>query len=170
MAAGYLNFPRGFQDMLRSSHNKISILTAAPVANGFYNSKGVSKWIPFAYNYLLYLFFKRSMKNSVHNQITVYEYARPGWTWHGKGIWLEDKRSKLFCTAVGSSNYNFRSFERDLEAQLYIVTNNNIVQEKLQGNLNFLYRDSIPVSLATIIQRPSPLSLKLATHMLKRML
>lgn len=169
LAAGYFNLPREFQlSILNASPDrKLSILTSSPKANGFYNSKGVSRWVPLAYNYLLLLFYRSLSKK---NKVVIYEYERPGWTWHGKGLWLHDSNSMLALSVIGSSNYNFRSIERDLEAQLYIATTDEEVKRRLQHNLDFLYRDAKPISLSQIKQRRSPFLLRAATRFLKRML
>ena len=172
LAAGYFNLPREFQlSILKASPDrKLSILTSSPKANGFYNSKGVSRWVPLAYNYLLLLFYRSLLKANKVNQVFIYEYDRPGWTWHGKGLWLHDTNSTLALSVIGSSNYNYRSFERDLEAQLYIATTDEEVKRRLQHNLDFLYRDAKPVSLSQIKRRRSPFLLRAATRLLKRML
>jgi CDP-diacylglycerol--glycerol-3-phosphate 3-phosphatidyltransferase len=49
----------------------------------------------------------------------------PGWTFHAKGIWYYLPGEKLpSATLIGSPNFGFRSVEKDLEAQITIVTTN----------------------------------------------
>lgn len=148
----------------------MSILTSSPAANGFFNSKGFSKFVPFAYNYLLLLFLRSLSKEKKSNYVTIHEYERPGWTWHGKGLWIYDSDTNVALSAIGSSNYNFRSFERDLEAQLYLSTTDAEVKRRLQDNLDCLYLFSKPISITQIMQRKTSFLLRVATRFLKRML
>ncbi|VDP05650.1 unnamed protein product, partial [Schistosoma mattheei] len=70
-------------------------------ANGFLKSKGCSGYIPLAYRealiQLLQLFHTTKFNSS---NINVYEYTRPEWTFHAKGLWIEsvhnddDKKKK----------------------------------------------------------------------------
>lgn len=41
-----------------------------------------------------------------HNRITLWEFIKPGWTYHAKGLWytLPDQR-KPSLTLIGSSNF-----------------------------------------------------------------
>jgi phosphatidylserine/phosphatidylglycerophosphate/cardiolipin synthase-like enzyme len=49
----------------------------------------------------------------------------PGWTFHAKGIWYYLPGETLpSATLIGSPNFGFRSVEKDLEAQITIVTTN----------------------------------------------
>ena len=60
-------------------------------------------------------------------------WERPDWTFHAKGIWLKeeideseettygDKSSEVAAVVVGSSNYGYRSFYRDMESNLLLV-------------------------------------------------
>jgi phosphatidylserine/phosphatidylglycerophosphate/cardiolipin synthase-like enzyme len=61
-------------------------------------------------------------------QIRLWEYTRPGWTYHAKGMWIYSASSvdpsaqaepalPIGCL-VGSPNFGERSFDRDLESQV----------------------------------------------------
>lgn len=122
--------------MLNNGRFPISILLASPQANGFYGANGISGSIPALYVYLSMLFYRKIQ--AIGKAITLFEYTRPKWTFHAKGIWIEPKDCNLWgATVVGSSNYGklllingshltlgYRSTYRDLEAQVLIVTSN----------------------------------------------
>lgn len=60
-------------------------------ANGFLNSKGPSKYIPPAYTYLTKRFYEQAqarLRPGQESHLELREWARPGWTYHAKGIWL----------------------------------------------------------------------------------
>lgn len=66
-------------------------LHPAGQANGFLNSRGVSKYIPSAYTYLTHRFYSEAMARAGpggESHIELREWQRPGWTYHAKGIWL----------------------------------------------------------------------------------
>jgi CDP-diacylglycerol--glycerol-3-phosphate 3-phosphatidyltransferase len=46
IASGYLNLPDEYTNIIKKSQSKFKIMTGSPQANGFLNSKGVSKYIP----------------------------------------------------------------------------------------------------------------------------
>jgi len=56
---------------------------------------------------------------------------QPGWTYHAKGFWYSTERGGLpSVTTIGSSNLGVRSARRDLEAQLFIMTENKQLRDK----------------------------------------
>ncbi|KAJ3291472.1 CDP-diacylglycerol--glycerol-3-phosphate 3-phosphatidyltransferase [Borealophlyctis nickersoniae] len=135
LSSGYLNFPPIYQDRIVDSSARYSVLTAAPEANGFFNSKGVSRHLPAAYTYLEHQLFQLLKSAGRGTDVIIHEYKRPGWTFHAK--------------VIGSSNFGQRSLERDLEAQAVIVTRNEKLRRRLTQNLEFLYQDSTPVTADT---------------------
>ncbi|KAI8909714.1 hypothetical protein EDD86DRAFT_206132 [Gorgonomyces haynaldii] len=165
IASGYFNLPEIYQQLLFRSQNQIKILCGSPESNGFYGSKGISKYIPHAYTYLERQFLKQSRDN-----IQVYEYKRPGWTWHSKGIWIVSPNQ--LQTMIGSSNMNYRSLTRDLEAQLLIRSTNKTLNMRLEKHLESLYSQSVKVNLETLnhASRKTPLWVQFATRAIKRML
>ncbi|KAJ3270502.1 Tubulin polyglutamylase complex subunit 1 [Terramyces sp. JEL0728] len=164
IAAGYLNLPQIYERILIQSSSKFSITTSAPEQNGFFGSKGISSFIPHAYSYLQYQFIKK-IKNE---NIKVFEYNRKGWTWHAKGLWVS--YGNEFVCVTGSSNINFRSLRRDMEAQLYITTRDSHLKNQLQGNLKYLNQHSAPSSLGIAKSRYLPPHIKLLTKIIKSML
>lgn len=100
-------------------------------ANGFLNSRGFSGYIPMAYRESLIKLLGRF--GSLTSQLTwptVLEYSRPSWTFHAKGIWFEQgekcdqttSQPHTSFTLIGSSNFSYRSLNRDLESQVAIWT------------------------------------------------
>jgi CDP-diacylglycerol--glycerol-3-phosphate 3-phosphatidyltransferase len=104
-STGYFNFHDTYADtMLKNSGFPISVLLASPQANGFYGATGVSGSIPALYVYLSMIFYQKIQ--SIGKAISLFEYTRPGWTFHAKGTWIEPTKDNSWAaTIVGSSNY-----------------------------------------------------------------
>ncbi|CAF1547044.1 unnamed protein product [Rotaria sp. Silwood1] len=98
-------------------------------------TRGISRYVPADYTENEREFIERAEKKYFNDgQIQMYEYYRPQWTYHAKGLWLyEENRNNNnypILTCVGSPNFGVRSIKRDLEAQLAIVTNNEELYAK----------------------------------------
>ena len=50
------------------------------------------------------------------------EYLNKDWTYHSKGLWLVPQGSSDALVTIGSPNFGMRSFFRDMESQLYMVS------------------------------------------------
>ena len=50
------------------------------------------------------------------------EYLNKNWTYHSKGLWLFPKQSNDALVTIGSPNFGMRSYFRDMESQLYMVS------------------------------------------------
>uniref|UniRef100_A0A5K3ER57 CDP-diacylglycerol--glycerol-3-phosphate 3-phosphatidyltransferase n=1 Tax=Mesocestoides corti TaxID=53468 RepID=A0A5K3ER57_MESCO len=150
LTTGYFNPTRELEESLISiaqrhvSDSSVQILCAAPEANSFFKSKGISGGIPAAYREMLISFLRRIIKLP---NIGVREYARPGWTFHAKGLWIDTPNASL--TLVGSSNYGYRSRDLDLESQLLLVTRNTDLRRRIRAEREHLWdpRYSRPVTL-----------------------
>ena len=65
------------------------------------------------------------MKTKKRDLIKISEYKRPEWTYHAKGLWIYMNDNLYPCvTLIGSPNYGDRSTERDLEAEVILLTKN----------------------------------------------
>lgn len=119
-----------------SKYLHVELLTAGRLSHGFKpknqaGNKG-KDWIPTVFDHLAadFLFQLPGAK--------LYHWERPGWTFHGKGIWIREGRSgrsmdgdasnsggvisgDVAAAVVGSSNFGGRSFERDMESNLLLV-------------------------------------------------
>uniref|UniRef100_A0A914YGV1 CDP-diacylglycerol--glycerol-3-phosphate 3-phosphatidyltransferase n=1 Tax=Panagrolaimus superbus TaxID=310955 RepID=A0A914YGV1_9BILA len=131
VATGYFNLYDDYLDaILKKSNYPLTFLTAAPDANGFYNGQGLSGYVPSLYVNTSKFCFDQA---KIHQkQIKILEYSRPNWTFHGKGIWIDDEKNGLTATMIGSSNFGYRSVSRDLEAQIMLVTSNEKLRSRLK--------------------------------------
>ena len=50
------------------------------------------------------------------------EYLNKDWTYHAKGLWLFGKKGNDAVVTIGSPNFGMRSYFRDMESQLYMVS------------------------------------------------
>jgi CDP-diacylglycerol--glycerol-3-phosphate 3-phosphatidyltransferase len=85
IAAGYLNFPQKYIQALWDSSANFRVISSSPQANGFYGSKGISRFIPAAYSYLENQYLKKIIRQKEFDRIKLFEYMRPDWTYHCKG-------------------------------------------------------------------------------------
>ena len=178
IASGYLNFPKYYTQLISGSALNVRVLTASPQvrvlskisvleltnfifsfqANGFYNSKGASGYIPPGYTYLEQQFFKAT--KTLHDKIQVFEYIRPGWTFHAKGMWVlrsgkdgEEKSRQPLLFSIGSSNFGYRSCKRDLEMNAIVLLpdsrksaqNAQLCRDVLE-NVDYLWKDAVTVN------------------------
>lgn len=80
-------------------------------ANGFLKASGIAGGIPEAYTGLALYFLDRVSSSKQTDRITMYEYIRPGWTYHAKGLWYYPPgEDTAVLTLVGSSNFGEFSF------------------------------------------------------------
>ncbi|CAF3777736.1 unnamed protein product [Rotaria sp. Silwood1] len=135
-ATSYFNMTKEYEKELidnKRQDTTISLLTASPQANGFYGSRGISRYVPAGYTENEREFIERAEKKYFNDgQIQMLEYYRSQWTYHAKGLWLyeENQDNYPILTCVGSPNFGARSIQRDLEAQLVILTNNEELRAK----------------------------------------
>ncbi|CAF3291662.1 unnamed protein product [Rotaria socialis] len=140
LATSYFNITEEYEKELidnKRNDTQVSLLTASPQANGFYGSRGISRFVPAGYSENEREFMERAeRKFSNDGQIQMLEYYRQQWTYHAKGLWLYDNdkdnnnNNYPVLTCIGSPNFGARSIRRDLEAQLAIVTNNEELSAK----------------------------------------
>ena len=50
------------------------------------------------------------------------EYLNNEWTYHSKGLWLFPENSNDSVVTIGSPNFGMRSYFRDMESQLYMIS------------------------------------------------
>lgn len=127
--AGYFNMLPQIQDRLLNAKATGSVITAAPQANSFYKSPGISYYLPQAY-----LLFARNFLQQVHKMnkdklITVFEWkngivnTKNGWSYHAKGLWMTvPEEQEPSITIIGSSNYTKRAYTHDLETNAIVIT------------------------------------------------
>ncbi|KAF9917328.1 CDP-diacylglycerol--glycerol-3-phosphate 3-phosphatidyltransferase [Lobosporangium transversale] len=160
ITSGYFNFEKRYTEtIIRSGAADVCLIAAAPEANGFYNSAGISKYIPMAYTLIERRFFNNVKRTGNAERIKIEEYLRKGWTYHAKGLWVYPPNSVLpVMTTIGSPNFGYRSIVRDLEAQLLMVTSNHSLRKSLHEELHALRHYTYPVTERTFkaVDRQAP--------------
>ena len=156
VATGYFNLPpRYTRTLLHEMHagSAVHILTASPQANGFYRSAGPSSALPTYYSESARRFHEAAVASGRASDdpllrgvgprssaagVALYEYKRPGWTFHGKGVWW-DCAGGGAVSLVGSPNYGARSLERDLELNVEIATDDATLSARLRAEREALW-------------------------------
>ncbi|KAG0316749.1 CDP-diacylglycerol--glycerol-3-phosphate 3-phosphatidyltransferase [Dissophora globulifera] len=151
ITSGYFNFEKRYsQTIIHSKVADVCLIAASPEANGFFNSAGISKYVPPAYTLIERRFFNDAKAAGNGERIKIEEYVRKGWTYHAKGLWVYPPKSSLpVMTTIGSPNFGYRSIVRDLEAQLFLVTSNPGLRKSLHEELSSLRQFAHPVTEAT---------------------
>jgi len=154
LATGYFNLTSDYiEKIIKKSRCDYEILMAHPKANGFFGAKGFAGGIPAAYTQLAKIFFQNVKTAQQENRISMWEYLRPGWTFHSKGLWYYPAGGKLpVATLIGSPNFGHRSMYVDLETQVYITTRNRNLQVQLDNEQRNLFSHSHSFGNA-VIQR-----------------
>ncbi|KAI9234341.1 MAG: hypothetical protein BYD32DRAFT_423794 [Podila humilis] len=144
ITSGYFNFEKRYsRAIVNSKSSDVCLIAASPEANGFFNSAGISKYIPPAYTLIERKFFNKAKAVGNGDIISIEEYRRDGWTYHAKGLWVYPPGSDLpVMTTIGSPNFGYRSLVRDLEAQLFLVTSNLGLRTSLHNELFSLRKHS----------------------------
>lgn len=137
MASAYLNLAKPYEECMEEAVQDgvdLSFLTASPQANGFYGAKGPAGYIPRAYSILEERLYQRL-------KCRIWEYNRPGWQFHGKGLWYTPPNEKdPVLTSIGSPNFGFRSIRRDMECQFYLFTGNVELRNALREEMEHLHQ------------------------------
>lgn len=128
LASGYFN-----PSPKISSLNLKSVLVASEEANNFSSGSGLLKYVPKLYSALYEDYFIH------HKNCKLQLYNKPDWSFHAKGLWLENL-DDIYIHIIGSSNYNYRSAFRDLEAQIVILTNDKDLIRKLKEERQSLWK------------------------------
>ncbi|KAI9301152.1 hypothetical protein BJ944DRAFT_271913 [Cunninghamella echinulata] len=173
LTSGYFNFTNRYKQFILNTRAIFKFLTASPEANGFFNSKGVSRYLPPAYTYIEKQFYRQVIKSGRQDTISIEEYKRPGWTYHAKGLWIQFKEDQYpSVTMIGSPNFGHRSSRRDLEAQVVLFTDNKSLQTSLHKEVDSLHHYSTPISDETFQQKDRyvPYGVRVATTFIKTML
>ena len=138
--AGYFNpAPSLSKLLLNTASTNNTVITAAPEANGFYKSKGVSGLLPDAYTLLARRFVHAIHQRGRDAHIVLKEWRQGmvgqpgGWTYHAKGLWITmpGDAGRPSMSIIGSSNYTRRSYSHDLEVGALIVTRDERLKERL---------------------------------------
>lgn len=131
LSSGYFN-PSSVIEGLRVD----SVIAPSEQSNGFFGGKGILSQIPKLYS-AIHLDYIRS-----HPECKFYSYNRPDWSFHGKGLWVEGIQG-LYIHLIGSSNFNQRSANRDLELEFLLLTSNPSLLACLREERHNLWSESI---------------------------
>lgn len=157
LATGYFNLTQEYMETITNNClANCSILMAHPNANGFQGAKGPAGGIPAAYTLIAKHFYQKLVNANQAQRVSFFEYEKPGWSYHAKGLWYYLPDSDLpNLTLIGSSNFGERSVNRDLENQICVVTANKSLQKRLQNEVDNLYKMG-SVAESEITSRPVP--------------
>jgi phosphatidylserine/phosphatidylglycerophosphate/cardiolipin synthase-like enzyme len=86
LTSPYFNITDSYNQAILSTKKPLSVIVASPKANGFHGASGLSSYIPWAYDSLLKDWITSL---DVDRQVEVREWAKEGWTFHAKGIWID---------------------------------------------------------------------------------
>lgn len=138
-----------------------------PQANSFFTAKDVSRFIPAAYSELNRRFFQEIKRRNRQDKVRIFEYTRPGWTFHAKGIWcILPGENKPSVTLIGSANLGMllelavtdassggRSRDRDVEAQMILITENEALKTRINEEFQHMQQHMTLVTEDTFQQK-----------------
>lgn len=113
-----------------------SVIAPSEEANGFFGGGGLLKHVPRVYTALM----RKFLSNSPNCEL--YLYKKPEWSYHAKGLWV-DGLDDLSIYMLGSSNFNWRSSERDFELQFLLMTTNPKLKQSFRSERENLLSDSV---------------------------
>jgi CDP-diacylglycerol--glycerol-3-phosphate 3-phosphatidyltransferase len=160
LSSAYLN---PTSELLRafSKYPNVDLVTAGRQSHGF-KPKSDSKaagnrgkyWIPTVFDHLAY----NLSQESPH--VNIRHWERPGWTFHSKGLWLQQEK-ELAAAVIGSSNFGGRSFVRDMESNLIMVfspsSRESEISRLLQHEWQELMHHSKQVDTKELVKNAPPL-------------
>ncbi|CDR47358.1 RHTO0S14e02520g1_1 [Rhodotorula toruloides] len=122
--SGYFGLREDYKRLALDCKAQVRIVSASPEANGFFGSRGVSRFIPPAYTYFAQRFHDEVLKQQARKQkrgrgddgslVEMREWRREGWTYHAKGIWLAPSVSNPYSPpAPNTSDLHYTSLNFD---------------------------------------------------------
>ncbi|KAM9981789.1 hypothetical protein ACTFIY_004096 [Dictyostelium cf. discoideum] len=161
----YFNLTENYLNLILTGKPKLDIITCSPQANGFYGSKGLSSAVPDCYAIIEKRFLQRVQDTDNGDRISVQEYIRDKWTYHAKGLWIQVMNQQHpSITLIGSPNFGSRSVEKDLEAQIILITQNKQLQQKMENEKNYLWTDTQDANLELFEKRKVSLMVRFLVY------
>jgi len=93
LATGYFNLTDELIDRIIKSNADFQVLTTSALGNGFYGSKGFSKYIPDIYSCIEKSFYDQVLKSKQDSRVKLYEFYKESWS---KKIYLDLILRRLF--------------------------------------------------------------------------
>ncbi|CAN3370497.1 CDP-diacylglycerol--glycerol-3-phosphate 3-phosphatidyltransferase [Diutina catenulata] len=153
--AGYFNMLPQIQDRLLNGKSRGDVITAAPQANSFYKSAGISYYLPQAYLLFAKRFLQQVQQWGKQDQVRVYEWHNGevntpgGWSYHAKGIWGTSPNEDLpTFTVVGSSNYTKRAYSCDIETNAVVITKDPELKKAMGHEVDHIMEHAHRLTLA----------------------
>ncbi|EFA82052.1 phosphatidylglycerophosphate synthase 1 [Heterostelium album PN500] len=162
----YFNLTKNYLNLILSGKPQLDIITCSPEANGFFGAKGLSSAVPDCYAIIERRFLERVVDSGNEERIKVDEYIRSKWTYHAKGLWITAQQQSLpSVTLIGSPNFGSRSVEKDLEAQMIILTQDKSLQQKMEDERTYLWQDTQVADMELFKQRKISLWVKVLVYL-----
>ncbi|GAM24768.1 hypothetical protein SAMD00019534_079430 [Acytostelium subglobosum LB1] len=162
----YFNLTKNYLRLLLSGKPAMDIITCSPETNGFYGAKGISGVIPDSYAIIERNFLQRVKDTHNSARIKVDEYIRSKWTYHAKGLWITAQGQAVpSVTMIGSPNFGSRSCEKDLEAQIILITEDPTLQRKMDDERAYLWTHTQPANLELFKSRSIPLWVRIGVYL-----
>jgi CDP-diacylglycerol--glycerol-3-phosphate 3-phosphatidyltransferase len=93
LASGYFNLTSRYESCLvNRCAARVRVLAAGPQANGFWQGEGISGLIPNLYTHFARRFYDAIQRAGTGTRLRLFEFVRPGWSFHAKGVWLSGRR------------------------------------------------------------------------------
>ncbi|XP_043523659.1 CDP-diacylglycerol--glycerol-3-phosphate 3-phosphatidyltransferase, mitochondrial isoform X1 [Frieseomelitta varia] len=155
LATGYFNLTSEYSKaLLEHCQGTCHLLTAHPTTNSFFTAKGIANSIPAAYTKIEESFVKYCNKLGQQDRVILWEFIKPGWIYHAKGLWYSLPNQEKPClTLIGSPNFGYRSVNKDLETQIAIITKNRNLQNELQKEQERLFLHAQRITNETFSER-----------------
>ncbi|GIX62443.1 phosphatidylglycerophosphate synthase, putative [Babesia caballi] len=192
IATAYLNFTERHMDVFKEildvgkangKPHPLQVVTSSPYANSFYKDGSLKRKIALFYSTAAMWLFKALKEGGRFPEDIYLEYDRPNHTFHAKGIWVLKDRVPVAAahasweefdacveppcaTAIGSSNYGRRSYDKDLEVNFLIETNSPTIKGFMKRELYDMLQHSQYVPYDVVKARIEPLQLVLS-HLMK---
>ncbi len=80
LATGYFNLTDKLIEIILKNSAQYKVLTTSALGNGFYGSKGFSKYIPDIYSCIEKSFYDKVLKSRQNSRVKLYEFYKENWS------------------------------------------------------------------------------------------
>ncbi|EJW01707.1 hypothetical protein EDEG_03769 [Edhazardia aedis USNM 41457] len=160
LSTAYMNFTKSHFDIFENKNMKI--ITSSQKTNTFNDNSMVEKFINDGYTNTLLETIQRLRKAQF------YEYKKEGYSFHCKGVWCFT--NNMAISIIGSSNFNFRSINRDVETNFLIITIDENAFIGLQNEINTIIKECNEIFLEDVEKRETSALSRITNNGAKRFL